>query len=556
MSYREIRRIISSYLYLYAGILCFPLLLAAYYQFKIDAVPHLQPHATMAFVYAVLICLGLGWLLARGTGKASTMIYRQREALILVVIIWFLTPAIGALPFVFSGTLERFDQAYFEATSGFTTTGATILEAKKYRSQTGQEIPIKRSYGGMQESVYTFFGTVSPVEDPTTGEHLEGIEAVSRALLFWRSLMQWIGGMGIIVLFIAFLPELGIHGKFLFQTETPGPLKEGIKPRIKETALYLWAIYVALTLAEVILLFAVNPEISLFDAVSLAFSTLSTGGFSVHNENIAYYQQTNTEWLILFFMILGSLNFSLYYYLLKGKFYRLFEPELIVYLMILMILGYFVVLKLWGTSRISIAGQYLGVYTYAEALRIGFFQLVSAQTSTGFFIDSYDSWPYPVQVILLMSMYLGGMSGSTAGGIKIIRLQILFKTAKSKIQSIFQPKTVQLIHIGSKEIDHATTFSVLCFFLIAISISALSTFCYVCDNIDLETAFGLTACMVNNTGIAFKAAGASSTMAFLSPFSTYLSSFLMILGRLEYYAVLAIFFPAFWNRRVQLNLRN
>jgi trk system potassium uptake protein TrkH len=547
MSYKEIRRIISAYLYLFAAILCVPLLLAAYYQLRIGDTSHPQPHATMAFIYTVAICLGLAWLLAKGTSKAPTMLHRQREALISVVIIWFLTPAIGALPFIFSGTLERFDQAYFEATSGFTTTGATILEGKKY-AQNKQEIPIQRSYCSMHENTYTFYGTVKPVDDPYTGQRLEGIEAVSRALLFWRSLSQWIGGMGIIVLFVAFLPELGIHGKFLFQTETPGPLKEGIKPRIKETALQLWIIYLVLTLLEVILLFGVNPEISLFDAVTLSFSTLSTGGFSVHNDNIAYYQHTNTEWVIFIFMILGSINFSLYYYLLKGKFYRLFEPELILYLLILVILGYFVALQLWGIPQISLAGKEIGNYTYSDAFRTGFFQLVSAQTSTGFFVNSYDAWPYSAQVILLIAMYLGGMSGSTAGGMKIIRLLIFFKVAKTKIESIFQPRTVKMIRVGNREIDHSTALSVLCFFLLTIAISTLSTFLYVCDRIDPETALGLTACMVNNTGLAFKAAGPASTMAFLSPFSTYMSSFLMIVGRLEYYAVLALLFPAFWKR--------
>lgn len=549
MSYREIRRIISSYLYLYAGILCLPLILAAYYQFRICDMTHPQPHTTLAFASTIMICLGLAWILARGTGKASAMIYRQREALASVVIIWLLTPAIGALPFIFSGTLERFDQAYFEVASGFTTTGATVFEAKKYDSQTGQEIFIRKTYCGTHSDTYTFYGTIKPVEDLATGEHLEGIEAVGRALLFWRSLTQWIGGMGILVLFVAFLPELGIQGKFLFQTEAPGPIKEGFKPRIKETALQLWGIYIFLTLLEVILLFAVNPEIPLFDAITLAFSTLSTGGFSIHNENIGYYQQTNTEWVILIFMILGSINFSLYYYLLKGKFYRIFDPELVGYLCILAILGFFVVFELWGIPQISFKKEDLGSYTFAEALRIGIFQLVSTQTSTGFFVDPYDTWPYPVQVILLIAMYLGGMSGSTAGGIKIIRLQILFESAKSKIESIFQPKVVKKTRLGNREIDQTAAFSVLYFFLLTITISVLSTFFYVCDKIDPETALGLTACMVNNTGIAFKTAGPLSSMAFLSPFSSYLSSFLMILGRLEYYALIAVLFPSFWIKR-------
>ena len=437
MSYREIRRIISSYLYFYGAILSLPLMLSAYYQFRIDNTTHPQPHSTFAFGFTITICLGLAWLLAgRRKGKEPSIVYRQREALVSAVLIWIITPAIGALPFVFSGTLDRFDQAYFEASSGFTTTGATVLEAKKYDAQTGEEIPIKRSFCGTNLNTYTFYGNITPVEDPVTGKRLEGIEAVGHALLFWRSLMQWIGGMGIIVLFVAILPEIGVQGKFLFQTETPGPIKDGFKPRIKETALQLWAIYLFLTVLQVGLLLVFSREITLLDAITLSFSTLSTGGFSMHNENIAYYQNTHIEWIILIFMLLGSLNFSLYYHLLKGKFYRLFNSELIAYLLLVAILGIFVVYQLVGSPDISIQGENVGRYSFAKALRIGFFQLVSTQTSTGFFIDPYDLWPYPVQVLLLIAMYLGGMSGSTTGGMKIIRIQLLFQLAKSKIESI------------------------------------------------------------------------------------------------------------------------
>ncbi len=550
MSYREILRIISSYLYLYAIMLCVPFLLAAYYQFRIEFNTHPQIHTTIAFAYTIVICVGLAWLCAKGAGKIKLVASRQREAIASVVIIWFLTPAIGALPFFLSGTLERFDQSYFEAASGFTTTGATILEGKQYDSQTGQEIPIQRTYcTGMQEISYHFYGTVKPVKDPATGELLQGIEAVSPALLFWRSLMQWIGGMGIIVLFVAFLPELGIKGKFLFQTEAPGPLKEGFKPRIKETALQLWKIYLGLTLLEILLLMMTNPNMLFFDAITLAFSTLSTGGFSVHNKNIGYYQHSSTEWIILLFMILGSINFSIYYSIIKGKFYRLFDAELIAFLITLVILGCFVAWHLKGIPDMTLTGETKGHYSTIEALRIGLFQLVSTQTSSGFFITNYDTWPYVVQVVLLIAMYLGGMSGSTAGGLKIIRIQILFQTLKNKIESIFQPKTIKITRVGEKEIDASTSLSVLCFFFIAIIASVLGTFLYVWDHIDLETAIGLTPCMLNNTGIGFRAAGAAGTMAFLSPFSSYLSSFLMILGRLEYYAVLTILFPSFWEDR-------
>ncbi len=545
MFYREILRILSSYLFLYAAILSVPFALAAYYQFVADPVRHPQPASTLAFAYTIAICLGLAFFFKQGMRQAKAALYR-RESLATAVIIWFLTPAIGCLPFVFSGTLQRIDQAYFEAASGFTTTGATVLEAKKYDPETGKEIPIRRTYCGMQQTTYEFYGTVAPVTN-ALGKQFEGIEAVSHALLFWRSLMQWLGGMGILVLFVAFLPELGVKGKFLFQTESPGPIKEALTPRITETALQLWQIYVGLTIAEIILLLATNRQMPLFDAVTITLATVSTGGFSVHNQSLGYYQNFNTEWIVLVFMILGSINFSFYYYIIKGKIYRLFEPEFALYMALLLVLGGFIAWNLIGVERISLTGESEGMYSWKEALHMGFFQLISAQTSTGFFLADYDHWPAIVQAIILIAMYLGGMAGSTAGGIKIVRFYMLFQIIVSKVESIFRPKTIRIIRLGQREIDQSAAVSVLCFFILVMVFSVLATLCYVADQIDPETALGLTACMINNTGGAFRAAGPMSTMAFLSPFSTLLSSFVMILGRLEFYAVLVLLVPAFWK---------
>lgn len=548
MSYREIRRLISSFLYFYSAILSLPFFIALYFQVRISEISHPQPHSTMAFGLTVAISLGCAWLLGRNAGKASAMIYRHREALAAVVLIWVIAPAIGALPFVFSGTLERFDQAYFEAVSGFSTTGATVLESKQYDPMTGEEILIHQDFVGTHKGSYEYYGTVRPVDDPLTGEQLVGVEAVGPALLFWRSFMQWIGGVGIVVLFVALLPELGIQGKFLFQSETPGPVKEGFKPRIKETAVQLWAVYAILTFLEVLFLFAADPSIPLFDAVTLSFSTLSTGGFTVHNESVAFYHKAGVEWVVLIFMVFGGINFSLYYYIMIGKFYRIFDRELLGYLGFLIFLGLLVVFNLWGIPQQTLLGEILDPYSFTEALRIGLFQLVSIQTSTGFSVNDYDVWPNMTHVIFLVAMYLGGMSGSTAGGMKIIRIQILFKSAKAKIESVFQPKIVSKTRLGNLEIDQASSLSVFCFFFIAIALSVFSTFLYVFDGVDPETSLGLTGCMVNNIGLAFKAAGPTHSMAFLSPFSTYLSSFLMILGRLEYYALLVFFMPSFWKR--------
>lgn len=547
MFYREIFKLLSSYLFYYAIILLIPFAAAFYYEFFVLPEYHPQLHSTTAFGITVLVCLLLAaaaLFFARG---AKTAFY-QREALATVVLIWFITPVIAALPFLLSGTLERFDQAYFEMVSGFTTTGATILEPKLYDEMSGEEIPIQRTYCGVKVVHYVFKGTVTPVKDPKTGIQLEGIEAVGKALLLWRSLTEWVGGMGIIVFFVALLPALGIGTKALFQAEIPGPIKEGLEPRIKETALNLWKIYLVLTVLQIGALLFTNSKIEVFDAVNLALTTVSTGGFSIHNENMAYYNNSYTEWVVMVFMILGSLNFAFYYHILKGKFYRLFEPEFILYLTLLLLFGIFASWKLWEQEKYTILGGFSGqFYSLSEAIRTGFFQAVSTQSSSGFFTADYDTWPTTVQIMMLISMYIGGMARSTAGGIKIIRFQMLYQIVKNKIESTFRPKVIHVLRMGRGEIASTEAFSVLCFFLVVVTVSIAGTFFYALDGIDPETALGLTSCMVNNTGIAFRAAGPTGTVAFLSSFSLYLSTFLMILGRLEFYALLVVLMPAFWK---------
>lgn len=546
MFYQEIVKIFRSFLFLYAFILVIPFALAAYYEFIANPIDHPQPHSTAAFGLTILLCLIAGVICYFFSRAPSAPLYR-REAIAASVLIWFITPAIGALPFIFSDTLDRFDQAYLEATSGFTTSGASVFEAKNFDKTTGQEIPIVKTYTGVFPSTYTYFGNITPVYDPATGKNLEGLEAVSRAILFWRSFSQWLGGMGIIVLFVAFLPGLGIGGKFLFQAEAQGISKEGISPRIKETAINLWKIYVGLTVILIFTLIITNSQLPFFDAISLAFSTISTGGLAIHDHSVAFYNNSATEFVIAIFMILGGINFALYYYIIKGKFSRLIEPEFILYLTLILVFSLFAAWYLYGYPKIGFSGEDLGTYSLLEALKGGFFQMISTQTSTGFFTHNYDNWPIPIQGLLLLSMFMGGMAGSTSGGIKIIRIGMLFVIAKNQIESIFRPKTVKILRIGTKVIDRDTKISVLCFFFIVIFFCTIGTFVYILDNIDPETSLSLSVAMVNNTGLGFRLNGPTGTLAFLSIFPAYFSSFLMILGRLEFYAVLVTLSPAFWK---------
>lgn len=548
MLFREIFKTVGHFLFIFALVLLIPLGVAFYYQSTASFEEHPQMHVTMDFLYAFASCLilasALTWL---GRG-AKWQLYR-REGIAVVVLIWLITPAIAAIPLLTSKTLTNPFQAYFEMVSGFTTTGSTMLQAKAYNAQTGEEVPITKTIDDSVPIHYSYYGTVAPVRDPQTGKVIkEGVEAVSKAILFWRSFTQWIGGVGIVVLFVAVLPALGLGGKVLFQSEISGPVKEGITPRIKDTAMQLWRIYLGLTLIQIIALELAKPDLPFFEAIVIAFSTLSTGGFSTMNTSIAGYASAPLEWVVIFFMFLGSVNFSLYYFLLRGKFFKFFDPEFLLYLVILPLFAFLVIHSIAETPYLALTGKMEGVFTWSEAFRTGLFQLVSAQTSTGFATVDFDIWPYPAQMIMLISMFIGGMSGSTSGGMKVIRQYTLFKIAQNKVESIFRPDHIKILKIGSWEVDYPSAITVLCFFLIVVATGTVGTLCYVYDGIDLETALGLTACMLNNVGLAFRMAGPEYSCAFLSDFGTVVACLEMLFGRLEYYAMLAVLVPAFWRQ--------
>lgn len=546
MLFKELSRLLGLYFIGFVLLLIIPTAVAFYYESNSTITDHPQPHTTLAFLMTMATSLFIGTLLLF-LGRGATKQLFRREGITAVVLIWFLTPLIGSLPFIYSGTLQNPHQAYFELASGFTTTGATVLQAKKYNEK-GEEIKIEKTVPGVINTTYSYYGTVEPIRDADGKIIVEGIEAVSKALLFWRSFTQWLGGVGVVVLFVAILPALGIGGKVLFQSEIPGPVKEGVTPRIKETAIQLWKVYLVLTALQIVILMMAEPLLTWLDSFTITFSTLSTGGFSIKNQSLASYQSPTVEWIVLLFMLFGSLNFTLYYYSFKGKFYRLNDPELILHALFVLFFAGFISFSIIGAPKTNLLGETVGTYSSSDALRYGIFQSVSAQTSTGFSTIDYDLWPYLPQVLLLIAMYVGGMSGSTAGGIKTVRFYMLFKIAQYKIESLFSPETIRSFRIGGKSVDLQASTMSLVFFTTIIALSTISVLLYLMDGIDAETSMGLVACMVNNTGLAFRAAGPLESCAFLSDFGLGLSSFLMILGRLEFFAVLALLIPAFWRQ--------
>lgn len=543
MRYKEVSKLIGTLLLYFSLILIIPVFIAIYYQY---INPSLKPNSTLAFIRTIVVSLSLSGIFLF-LGRKATGVFFRRESVLIVILVWIIATCISALPFLFSNTLKNPIDCIFESISGLTTTGSTIMCPKKYKADGKTEIPYIIKNDHYPNRNYKFYGNIDPIKDQGGKVLYEGIEAVSEAILFWRSFIQWLGGLGIILLFLTVLPALAVGGKFLLQAEMTGPIKESIAPRIKETASLLWRLYLGLTIIEVLFLVITNSKMEILDAFCITFSNLSTGGFSIKNDSIAGYHNNWTEWIVIIFMFIGSINFTLYFYCLKGKFYKIYDPDFFLYLSIVVIGSALVVIFLTGSRIFSVDGQMQGVYTIGKAIKEGTFQAISAQSSTGFITADITKWPFKTQIIMLLLMYIGGMSGSTSGGIKTSRFYILYKILKNKIEEIFRPNTIRPLKIGKKEIPQSTATTVLAFFCLVGFFSILGVVLYMFDQIDSETAVSTVACMLNNVGLAFGVATPSISFAFLGDLSKLLSCFLMLLGRLEYYIILLVFVPSFWK---------
>lgn len=544
---REICRLLGYFLTGFAGILLLPLAICLYYQFVADPSEHPQPHASLSFAITLGICLVFGTILTI-IGRTSTRQIYWREGLIIAVSFWVLAPAIGALPFLFSQTLTNPIQAYFEATSGFTTTGSTVMEAKHYDPQSGKEVAIEGLFVSEPQAPYSYYGTIAPVRDPLTGAvQFEGVEALGKGLLFWRSFMQWLGGIGIVVLFLAILPLLGVGGKVLLQAELPGPIKDMWTPRIKETVLQLFKIYLGLSIVQTILLHVTNPAIDWLEAIMLTCSTLSTGGFAPRNYSIASYHSAHTDWVIVLFMFLGSVNFSLYFHALKGRIYRLFDAELVTYVLTLLAGLALYVFVLIGTPLAGLGEPNVGTYSLHEAIRYGAFQFISAITSTGFSTANYDRWPYAAQLLLIIAMFLGGMSGSTAGGMKTIRQYISFHVIRNRVESMFRPGAIRSVLIGRRIVDSSTAVMILSYLVVLAFFTVLGWLLLVLSGEGIWSSLGATTASINNAGMGFGSVGTQHSFASLSNYQLSICTVLMLLGRLEFFAILILLVPAFWR---------
>ena len=435
----------------------------------------------------LVVSAGLAWY---GRGSVGTIF--RREAILVVGLSWTSIGVFGALPYLFDGVFSSPVDAYFEATSGLTTTGATVL---------------------------------------TEIEH-----AMSKGMHFWRCFTHWLGGMGIVVLFVAIFPQLGVGGKLLFKSEVPGPITEGLKPKIRETSSLLWRIYLALTvMCAVCLLIA---GMGLFEAVCHALSTLGTGGFSTRNDSIAGFDSVAVEMVITLFMILAGVNFGLYFLVARGGFKRaLRDRELWTYFSILALSAILV--------TIVITSRHGNVFT---GFRYAVFQVAAIISTTGFVTDDFDQYSNLGRCIFFVLFFLGGMAGSTAGGMKTIRLMILVKGAFREIAKVFRPQAVRAIKIGQRSMDPETVQTVFVFVIVYLGIFVLGTLLMATMVDDLETAGASVIVCLANVGPGLGDVGAVESYASLPAQAKLLLSGLMILGRLELFTVLVVFAPSFWRR--------
>jgi trk system potassium uptake protein TrkH len=416
----------------------------------------------------------------------------RREALLAVSLIWIAAGACGAIPFMLGAGMSAPD-AFFESVSGLTTTGATVVA------------------------------------------DIEG--RLSRPLLLWRSLIQWLGGMGIVVLFVAVFPNLGAGGKHLFRGEVPGTTAEGLRPRIAETSFTLWKLYGAFTLLEIALLKLLGLD--LFDAVCHAFTTMSTGGFSTLDSSIGGFNSAAVEYVIACFMLVGSVNYGLYYALLRTGSWRTLIRNIEFRWYVAIVVFAVVVLTV---LNLSVHEELLTSFRYS------FFMVATTISSTGYGTDDYSAYSSTALTIVVLLMFVGGCSGSTAGGIKIERAVLMGKQAISQIQKSFRPATVQLVRMGKVAINTQVLADVASFFLIYMGCIGFGLlFVTLVEGVPVPTAFGTMLTCLSNMGPAPFHVGPDNFAAY-SGASKLFFAIAMLLGRLEFFTLFALILPGFWRR--------
>ncbi len=450
----------------------------------------------------LILCVGVLFLIV---GRHGHQRLYNREALALVGTGWLLIAGYGGLPYIFAGELGFVD-AYFESMSGFTATGATVLN---------------------------------------------DIEAFPRSLLFWRSFTHWLGGLGIILLLIIVLPFLGAGGKLLYRSEVPGVDKQGLRPRIKDSAMILFKIYAALTVLMAGLLMVAGLD--LFEALCHTFGTLATGGFSTRDASIAAFDSVFVELIIVVFMVIAGTSFGLLYCLSRGEWRKVMNnSEWRLYIALMGISALLITANLLGVQGMAAGAESsrevateLG---WAGALRTALFQTVSIMTTTGYCTADFNLWPFFSRALLVLLMFVGGCSGSTGGGLKVARILILGKVIWHHLDRAFRPKHIRVLRVDKMIVEEELQRSVLTYVLIHMVVLGASVVVLSGMGLPAQTAFTSVVATLNNIGPGLEMVGAVENYAFIPTPGKVLLSVLMAMGRLELYAIAVLFVPAFWRR--------
>ena len=451
-----------------------------------------KDNCTQSFLLSMAITCTLGIFLFVFTKKQKEKQLNHRDGVAIVTLGWLMAGLVGALPYLFSGTIPDFTNACFESISGFTTTGASVVT---------------------------------------------DIESLPEGILLWRSLTQWLGGMGIIVLSIAILPFLGIGGMQLYKAEIPSPVVDKLKPRISETARILWKIYLLITLLQVALLLA--GGMNLFDSFNHAFCTMPTGGFSTKNASLAHYNSAYLDFVIVIFMILAGINFSLHYKLLTGDL-KIFgkDSECRVFLIIVGVFILLVTLDIYGDLYSSLF----------QALRYAAFQVSSIITTTGFVSADYEKWPHFSQLILLICMFLGAMAGSTGGGIKTVRVILMVKHSYQQIFRIIHPHAVTTVKLGGQAVSEDVLSSIWGFFFLYMGLFVIAFLAMASMGLDYISAISSVAATIGNIGPGLGLVGPIRNYLEIPEAGKWVLISCMLLGRLEIYTVIVLLVPEYWRR--------
>ena len=452
-----------------------------------------QEDAARAFFYSYLLLLSVGFFLYLPVRKEKKDL-RLRDGFVVVVLFWLVLGVAGAVPFYLYEHLDiSITDALFESVSGLTTTGATVLV---------------------------------------------GLDSMPHSILFYRQELQWLGGMGIIVLAVAVMPMLGIGGMQLYKAEAPGPVKDAkLTPRIAETAKALWYIYLGLTVACAIAYWVAG--MSLFDAVAHSFSTVAIGGFSTHDASMGYFDNQAVEVVAIIFMFLGAVNFALHFSVVRSKSLMpyLRDSEFLLYASLLVIISTLSVYALYSQSV---------DHDFSSAFREALFQTVSIATTSGFVTSDYASWPVFIPVLLLFSSFIGGCAGSTGGGMKVIRVLLLIKQGQREMLRLIHPNAQVTVKVGKLPVNNSIIDAVWGFFAAYVALFTLIMLILMFNGLDQITAFSAVAATINNLGPGL--GEVSANYANLTDFNKLLLCFSMLLGRLEIFTLLVLLMPAFWRK--------